>query len=97
MMETEGNDFATTDIVPDGGVILVGAGLKRLKAYSLVLKSAPRVFSAMLGPRFSEDQSLEENESAEIDMPEDDAEAMEVMLNVIHGCDNAVHDSLDAS
>lgn len=97
-METEGNDFTTADTAPDGDVILViGAGMKRLKAYSLVLKSASRVFSAMLGPRFNEGQRLDDNESTEIDMPEDDAEAMEIMLNVIHGCNNAVHDGLDAS
>jgi hypothetical protein len=32
-----------------------------------------------------------DNESTEIDMPEDDSEAMEIMVN------NAVHDGLDAS
>jgi hypothetical protein len=98
MMVTERNDSATASIAPDGDVILlVGAGLKRLKAYSLVLKSASRVFSAMLGPRFSEGQRLDNNESTEIDMLEDDAEAMEIILNVIHGCNDAVHDGLDAS
>jgi hypothetical protein len=30
-------------------------------------------------------------------MLEDDAEAMEIMLNVIYGCDDAVHDGLDTS
>jgi hypothetical protein len=98
MVVTERNDSATADIAPDGDVILVvGAGMKRLKAYSLVLKSASRVFGAMLGPRFSEGQRLDDNESTEIDMPEDDAETMEIMLNVIHGCNNAVHDGLNAS
>lgn len=97
-MVTERNDSATVDIAPDGDVILVvGAGMKRLEAYSLVLKSASRVFSAMLGPRFSEGQRLDADESTEIYMPEDDAEAMEIMFNVIHGYNNAVHDGLDAS
>jgi BTB/POZ domain len=97
-MVTERNDSTIADIASDGDVILVvGAGMKRLKAYSLVLKSASKVFSAMLGPKFSEGQRLDENESTEIDMPEDDAEAMEIMLNVIHGRNNAVHDGLDAS
>lgn len=89
---------STADIAPDGDVILlVGAGMKRLRAYSLVLKSASRVFNAMLGPGFSEGQRLNDNESTEIIMTEDDAEAMEIMPNVIYGCNNAVHNSLDAS
>jgi len=97
-MSIERNDSATADIALNGDVILVvGAGLKRLKAYSCVLKSASKVFSAMLGPRFSEGQRLNDNESTEIDMPEDDAEAMEIMLNVIHGCNNAVDDGLNGS
>ena len=97
IMVTERNDSATADIAPDGDVIfIVGAGIKRLKTY-LVLKSASRVFSALLGPRFSDGQRLDDNKSTEIDMLEDDAEAMEIMLNVIHGCNNAVHDGLDAS
>jgi hypothetical protein len=98
MMVTEMNDSATVDIAPDGDVILVvGAEMKRFKTYSMILKSASSVLSTMLGPRFSEGQRLANNGSTEIDMPEDDAEAMEIMLNVIHGCNNAVHDGLDAS
>jgi hypothetical protein len=98
MMVTERNDSATPDIALDSDVILVvGAGMKRLKAYSLVLKSALRVFGAMLGPRFSKGQRLNNNESTEIDMLEDDAKAIEIMLNVIHSCNNVVHDSLDVS
>ncbi|RYP49216.1 hypothetical protein DL768_005033 [Monosporascus sp. mg162] len=98
MMVTERNDSDAAVIAPDGDIILVvGAGMKRLKVYSLVLKRASKVFSAMLSPRFSEGQRLADNESTEIDMPEDDAEAMEIMLNVIHGCNNAVRDDLDAN
>jgi hypothetical protein len=97
-MVTERSDSSTADIAPDGDIILlVGAEMKRLRAHSLVLKSASRVFNAMLGPRFSEGQKLDDKESTEIDMPEDDAEAMETMLNVIHGYNNAVYDSLDTS
>ena len=97
-MVTERNDSTTADIAPDGDITLVvGAGTKRLKAYSLVLKSASRVFGAMLDGRFSEGQRLDDNGSTEIHMPDDDAEAMEIMLNVIHGRNNAVHDGLDAS
>jgi hypothetical protein len=98
MMATERNSSATVDIVPDGDIILVvGAGMKRLRAYSLAIKSASKVFTAMLSPRFSEGQRLADNEWTEIDMPEDDAEAMEIMLNVIHGINNAVHNGLDTS
>jgi len=43
------------DIIPDSDIILlVGTGIKRLRAYSLVLKSTLRVFNAIFGPRFSE-------------------------------------------
>jgi hypothetical protein len=97
-MVTERSDSSTADIAPDGDIIfLVGTGMKRLRAYSLVLKSASRVFNAILSPRFSEGQRLDDNESTEIDMPEGDAEVMEIMLNVIHGYNNTVHDSLDIS
>lgn len=51
----------------------------------------------MVGPQFKEGQRLARNQSTEINMPEDDAEAMEIMLSVIHGCNNAVLDGLDAS
>ena len=51
----------------------------------------------MLGPRFSEGQRLNNNESMEIDMLEDNAEAIEIMLNVIYGCNNAVYNGLDTS
>ena len=96
-MVAELSDSAAAGIAPDGDVILVvGAGMKRLKAYSLVLKNASKVFSAMLNPRFSEGRRLAENQSTEIDMPEDDAEAMEIMLNVIHGYNDAVRDGLGA-
>jgi hypothetical protein len=92
------NDSATADITPDGGVIIiVGVGIKRLKAYSLVLKSALRVFNVILGLRFSEGQRLNANKSTKIYMLKDNAEAIEIMLNVIHSYNNTVHNSLDAS
>jgi hypothetical protein len=95
---TKRNDSATADIVLNCDIILVvGARMKRLKAYSLVLKSALKVFGAMLNPRFSKGQRLNDNESTEIDMLEDDAEAMEIMLNVIYSYNNVVHNSLNAS
>lgn len=98
MMVTERNNSAIADITPDSDVILIiSTRMKRLKAYSLVLKSALRVFSTMLSPRFSKGQRLNNNKSTEIDMLKDNAKAMEIMLNVIHSCNNAVHNSLNTS
>lgn len=45
----------STIVTLDSDVILVvGARIKRLKAYSLVIKSASKVFRAILSTRFSE-------------------------------------------
>jgi hypothetical protein len=98
IMVTERNNSATADITPDSDIILVvSVRMKRLKVYSLVLKSALRVFGAMLGSRFNEVQRLDNNELTEIDMSEDDAEAIEIILNVIYSCNDTVHNGLDVS
>lgn len=72
-------------ISPDGDVILVvGPQAVRLKVYSLFLRSASKVFDAMLGPNWSEGQGLSKKTSREILLVEDDAEALRIICCVIH-------------
>lgn len=74
-----------TDIAPDGDVTLViGQEETTFKVYSQVLKSASRAFAAMLNPQFSEGRKLAEDGSTTIPLPEDDPEAMEILLTVLH-------------
>ncbi|KAK4245502.1 hypothetical protein C7999DRAFT_16311 [Corynascus novoguineensis] len=86
---------ATVDIAPDGDVVFViGPTERRLRVYSLFVKIASPVLKAMLRPNFEEGQQLAKTGSAEIALPEDDAEAMEIILNVIHGRNDQVRDTL---
>jgi hypothetical protein len=83
-------DESTTDIAPDGDVIfLIGPEKKRFRTNSLVVKNASKVFAALLGPHFSEDQALSVGKDhglpVEILLPEDDPEALSVIFKVIHG------------
>ncbi|KAL2192952.1 hypothetical protein P885DRAFT_64422 [Corynascus similis CBS 632.67] len=85
----------TVDIAPDGDVVFViGPSERRLRVYSLFVKTASPVLKAMLRPNFEEGQQLAKTGSAEIALPEDDAEAMEIILNVIHGRNDQVRDTL---
>jgi len=88
------------NITPDGDVtLIIGEEDAQFKVHSLVLKTASKVFAAMLSPQFGEGRSLVENGSAKITMPEDDAAAMEIILNVLHLQNNApaVRDNHDPS
>lgn len=67
-----------------------------MKVYSLVLKNATPVFNAMLGPSFKEGYQLSQPGLIEVPLPEDNAEAMQIVFNVIHGRNNAVSETLDA-
>ncbi|KAB5514896.1 hypothetical protein GE09DRAFT_1264300, partial [Coniochaeta sp. 2T2.1] len=80
------NDTGTmVHIAPDGDVVLVtGKTQRRLRVHSLIANRASPVLNAMLGPSFREGQQLATNGSTEIPLPEDDADAMEIILNVIH-------------
>nr|XP_036586651.1 BTB/POZ domain-containing protein [Colletotrichum truncatum]KAF6797208.1 BTB/POZ domain-containing protein [Colletotrichum truncatum] len=77
-------------VVPDGDVILVvglGEETTELRVDSLILKRASRVFAAMLGPRFKEGQKLLDRGSSEpvkINLPDEDPEIMELILNILH-------------
>ncbi|WQF76240.1 Putative BTB/POZ domain-containing protein [Colletotrichum destructivum] len=81
--------YSGVPVVPDGDLILVvglGAETTELRADSLILKRASRVFGAMLGPRFSEGQKLLDRgaEPVKISLPDEDPEIMELILNILH-------------
>jgi hypothetical protein len=63
--------------------------------YSLFLKKASKVFNTMLGPHFSEGQILGDKILREILLPNDDAEAMAIIFNILHGQNNAIRESPD--
>ncbi|EQB57457.1 BTB/POZ domain-containing protein [Colletotrichum gloeosporioides Cg-14] len=95
-------------VVPDGDVILVvglGDETAELRVDSLILKRASRVFGAMLGPRFKEGQRLLDrnggasSEPVKINLPDEDPEIMELILNILHHqnsrvCQMAAADSI---
>jgi hypothetical protein len=86
------------DIAVDGDVVfLVGPEKKRLRVYSLVLGNASKYFKAMFGPNFMEGQNLGPNTLTEIELPEDNPEAMGIIFNVIHSRNSAVRENLDSN
>ncbi|KXX80335.1 hypothetical protein MMYC01_204671 [Madurella mycetomatis] len=83
------------NIAPDGDVVfVVGPTKKRLRVYSLFIKTASPVLNAMLHPSFEEGQRLAKTGSVEIALPEDNAEAIEIIFNVIHGRNDKVQAKL---
>ncbi len=97
----EHSDFSSIpaiDIAPDGDVILIiGADRRRLRVFSLFLKNASNVFKAMLGSHFAEGKSIGGADPAEIPLPEDDAETLSIIFNVLHGKNDIVPESLDGT
>ncbi|KAE8450346.1 hypothetical protein EG329_006420 [Mollisiaceae sp. DMI_Dod_QoI] len=86
--EVTSSDTSSADVAPDGDVIfLVGPEEHRLRVYSLILKNASKVFSAMLGPHFSEGQTLLQPNTPviSIPLPEDDFDSMVIICNILHG------------
>jgi len=82
----------TTDIAPDGDVtLIIGPEKASFKVFSQVLKISSKVFPAMFNPQFREGQSLLQHSSTTIPLPEDDPEAMETLLRVLHGSDSWTH------
>ncbi len=83
------------DIAPDGDVVFViGTTERRMRVYSLFVKAASPVLNAMLRLNFEEGQQLAKTGSAEIALPEDNAEAIETIFNVIHGRNDKVRETL---
>jgi hypothetical protein len=73
------------NISPDGDVILVvGLENARLRVSSYFLRSASKIFSAMLRTDWSDGQGLSKESPAKIALPEDNAEAMRTVCRCIH-------------
>lgn len=96
-VEDVDNQDATVEIAPNGdAVFVVGSNSRRLKVHSLILKNASPVFNAMLGPHFAEGQQLAQPGLAEIELPEDNAEAVEIVFNIFHGRNDKVPEAIDS-
>ncbi|KAK5651189.1 hypothetical protein OQA88_12737 [Cercophora sp. LCS_1] len=73
------------DIAVDGDTILVvGPDKKGLRIHSLFARTTSPVFNAMLGPSFAEGQQLAKDGRVQFALPEDNSDALEIILNVIH-------------
>jgi hypothetical protein len=84
-----------TEIVANGDIILVvGPDEKKIQVHSFCLKNASKYFKAMFGPHFSEGQDLAGSSPKEIRMPDDSANALEIICNIIHHRNDAVPESL---
>jgi hypothetical protein len=98
MEATEGSDdsvIARTEIATNGDVVfVVGPHSKKIRVCSIILKNASIYFRAMFGPHFAEGKDLKSNNPKEILMPDDNANALEVICNVIHLRNDAVPQSL---
>lgn len=73
------------DIALNGDLILViGKQKVALRTHSQCLICASKVFSAMLGPNWSEGENLSKESPKEIPLIEDDADALYTICCVIH-------------
>ncbi|CAH0019546.1 unnamed protein product [Clonostachys rhizophaga] len=96
LTEDSNKKDANVDIAVNGDVaFIVGPSCRRLRVYSLVLTNASTVFNVMLGPHFKEGHQLAQTGLTEIELPEDNAEAVEIVFNIIHGRNDRVSDTLD--
>jgi hypothetical protein len=85
------------DITSDGDLVLiVGEEKVRLRVYSQCLRSASKVFGAMFGPNWSEGQKLSTQSPGEVSLPEDDADAMQIICCILHHRHDLVPDNLTA-
>ena len=66
-----------------------------IRASSAVLKTFSPVFAALLGPNYKEGGRLESQSQMEIPIPDDDPEALIMLLNILHMRNDQVPDVLD--
>ncbi|KAF7943039.1 hypothetical protein EAE96_010984 [Botrytis aclada] len=100
-MEHQG-DKTTNEIInfaPDGDIILVfGPEMKRFRVHSLFLKLASKPFLAMSKPEWQEGQSLlRQNGPEEIELPADNATALETILAIVHHRKHEIPEDISAS
>lgn len=89
------------EVCPHGDVILVvgreaSSERFRLRASSQWLRTASNVFNAMFGPQWTKRLSLNPEQPATIEFPEDDPEAMHVVCCIIHNQNNAIPDRINS-
>jgi len=94
-MEKRKQEPEIVTIDPAGDVYLV-CGLETegpaitLRVSSQIMSLASPVFRTMLGPRFEEGTRLTRSGSVEVLLPDDDAEAMTLICNILHHRQHAV-------
>jgi hypothetical protein len=85
--QEELSSASNIDIAKDGDVVLiVDSEKRRLRVSTSSLANVSKVFRTMFGPNFSEGQILADISSGpkEVHMPEDNADAIEVICSIIH-------------
>ncbi|KAH7302891.1 hypothetical protein B0I35DRAFT_197159 [Stachybotrys elegans] len=86
------------DLAPDGDLVfVVGSEQRRLRVHSQQVRNASPAFNTMFQPKFKEGQALLQEGSAEVELPEDNADALEIILQVIHGYSDQVPTTLEPS
>jgi hypothetical protein len=91
------NDSLVTraEIATNGDVVLVvGPHSKKIRVCSSILENASKYFRTMFGPHFAEGKDLNSNDPKEILMPYDNANALEIICNIMHLRNDAVPRSL---
>ncbi|KAF5876279.1 putative btb poz domain-containing protein [Botrytis fragariae] len=100
-MEHQGDRTTSTIInfAPDGDIILiVGPEMKRFRVHSLFLKAASKPFVAMFKWERQEGQDLlHQDGPKEIELPADNAAALETILAIIHHQNNEIPRNITAS
>lgn len=94
-----GEPLTTMSEISAGGDVtfVVGPEEKRLRVCSIILKNASKYFTALLGPHFCEGQDIGKSIPKEILLPEENAQSLEVIFNVIHLRNEAVPKSLTST
>ncbi|TGO55963.1 hypothetical protein BCON_0084g00310 [Botryotinia convoluta] len=100
-MEHQGDRTTSTivNFAPDGDIILVaGPEMKRFRVHSLFLKAASKPFVAMFKWERQEGQDLlHQDGPKEIELPADNAAALETILAIIHHQNNEIPRNITAS
>ncbi|KAF4806144.1 hypothetical protein CGCSCA5_v014682 [Colletotrichum siamense] len=90
------------DVAADGDIIMiVGPEQQKFRVHSIMLKSASKVFKAMLGPNFAEGRQLLNNDYrgriTEIKLPEDNADGMSAIFHLLHHRVDKLPDPMSAA
>jgi hypothetical protein len=94
-MATENTQAALSEISAEGDVILVLSQNKRLHVCSVILRNASAYFENRLGRNWSEGQDLSRTNPKEVPLLHDDADAVEIICNVVHHRNDVIPVRLD--